>query len=110
MESFAVSSLQETSLSEDYHFCSVIYNTITTTSDRFALTSPGMRTVGGYGGEALLTWRDEGSTLVEVLVATVVPGADEVLERTRRWLCALLLLLQKGRPYEVSMPPSEGEN
>ena len=33
--------------------------------------------------EVVLTWRVKGATLVEVLVDTMVPGADEVFEEDK---------------------------
>ena len=35
--------------------------------------------------EVMLTWRDEGATLVDILVVTVVPGVNEkVLEEDEK--------------------------
>ena len=48
--------------------------------------------------KVVLACRVEGATLVDVLMAA---GAAR---RTRRWLCDLLLLLQRARPYEVLVP------
>ena len=81
-----VSSLPETLLSEDCRSCGVIwhyYNNLRLICTR----SSGEATAE----EAVLKWKDEGSTLVDVLMAAVLLGADEeVLEEDEVALSSII--------------------
>jgi len=74
-------------------------DTTTAASDRSALAAQEKQTAGRRGGGRADVEGREG------YIDGCFCGHDErSSRRTRRWLCGLLLLLQKASPYEVSVP------
>jgi len=99
MGSFDVSSLLETQLSEEYRSCGVTWQYYVA-SDRSVLADQGRQIEGRWG-----------YTLVDVLVAIVVPRADEeVLEDDEEMALWSIVTTAKRQSIRSISAHSKGEN
>ena len=54
--------------------------------------------------ETVLTWREEGATLVDALVAAMVPGVDKVLEEDEIALWFIATTIKSQAIQSISAP------
>jgi len=61
--------------------------------------------------EVVLTWRDKEATLVDALVAAVVPATDEeVLKEDEEMALWCTAITERVRPYKASVPLLKGKS